>query len=152
MRTYSSLPKVRKEKKVSVKRWEDKQGSKSCVQITLLGKDTLFIKISWMVWVKLCFILQIHAELQPTVNSEYSCSWRRVQPGSLSCRLTFWVRIQLWDCFSYICKISPWNFYWDCTAFVDCFRHNGHFYSINSSNPWARKFFTISSVFLSFFL
>jgi hypothetical protein len=30
-----------------------------------------------------------------------------------------------------------WDFDGDCIEFVDCLWSNGHFYSINFSNPWA---------------
>ena len=45
-----------------------------------------------------------------------------------------------------------WKFAGYCIESVDCFWQDGHFYFINSANPWAWEIFPFSEVFFDFFL
>ena len=41
--------------------------------------------------------------------------------------------------FSYVYEEVSWDFDGDCIESIDCFRQDGHFYSINPANPRARE-------------
>jgi hypothetical protein len=47
----------------------------------------------------------------------------------------------------YCIGILYWDFEGDCVEYVDCFWQGGHFYCVNSANPWAWEISAFSEIF-----
>ena len=70
------------------------------------------------------------------------------------CFCVFWVlygSIQILVFLFQFCEKCCWYFDRNCIEYIECLEEYGHFYNINSSNPWAQDIFPSVCLIFNFF-